>query len=61
MKENFVKNYDKILEFVESKKDCNEIQTVGIFSMATKINYIQLKEKLLHTKNIIIDLDNVNN
>lgn len=53
MKENFLKNYDEILKFVELNKDEVSIQKVGIYSMSTNINYLLLKEKLLLTKNII--------
>jgi len=53
LKENFLKNYDKLLEIVESKKDEKGIETVNIFSMKTDINYINLKCKLIETKIII--------
>lgn len=53
MKENFLKNYDEILKFVELNKNDISIQKVGIYSMSTNINYLLLKEKLILTKNII--------
>lgn len=53
MKENFLKNYDEILKFVELNKHEVSIQKVGIYSMSTNINYLLLKEKLIITKNII--------
>jgi ubiquitin-protein ligase len=53
MKENFLKNYDEILKFVELNKHEISIQKVGIYSMSTNINYLLLKEKLILTKNII--------
>lgn len=53
MKEMFFKNYDKILEFVESKKDEHSVQQVSIYSMTTHINYVSLKEKLINTKHIV--------
>ena len=53
MKENFLKNYDEILKFVELNKNEVSIQKVGIYSMSTNINYLSLKEKLILTKNII--------
>jgi ubiquitin-protein ligase len=53
MKENFIKNYDKLLEFVESKQNENDVQKVSIYMMTTNINYIDLKKKLINTKLII--------
>jgi ubiquitin-protein ligase len=53
MKENFFKNYDKILEFVESKKEEKSMQLVDIYAMKTTINYTELKSKLIETKLII--------
>lgn len=53
MKENFLKNYDEILKFVELNKDEVSIQRVGIYSMSTNINYLLLKQKLILTKNLI--------
>ena len=53
LKENFFKNYDKLLEIVESKKDEKSIEIVEIYAMKTTINYVELKSKLMETKNII--------
>lgn len=62
IKENFNKNFDKILEFVEnkvkeqscSKKDINtEIVTTSLYHMNLEINYIYLLDKLKQTKQII--------
>jgi ubiquitin-protein ligase len=53
MKETFLKNFDKLLEFVETKKDENSTQIVTIYSMNTNINYISLKAKLINTKYIV--------
>jgi ubiquitin-protein ligase len=53
LKENFYKNYDKILEFVESKKDLVDIYSVQIYSMQTSVNYNKLKDKLNETKQIL--------
>lgn len=53
MKQIFFKNYDKIITFVESKKDENGIQIVNIYNMNTYINYLALKDKLIETKNIV--------
>jgi hypothetical protein len=58
MKEHFYKNYDKILEFVESKKDLVDIYSVQIYSMQTSVNYNKLKDKLDETKHILdVDFD----
>jgi ubiquitin-protein ligase len=53
MKEHFYKNYDNILEFVESKKDLVDIYLVQIYSMQTSVNYGKLKDKLIETKHIL--------
>jgi ubiquitin-protein ligase len=57
MKENFLKNYDKIMNFVELKKNDTSTQNVCIYSMITYINYETLKEKLILTKNIVDIVD----
>ena len=59
MKENFIKNFDKILEFVETQQ-INEPKTerVRIYNMTTHIDYICLKQKLIDTK-LIIDSETV--
>jgi len=49
MKEHFVKNYDKLLEFVETNKENNGIYDVHIYMMSTKVDYIYLKQKLIDT------------
>ena len=54
MKQLFFKNYDKLMEFVESKKEENGIQTVSIYGMRTYINYIGLKTKLIELRNILL-------
>ena len=53
MKENFLKNYSKLLEFVENNKDKNGPTYVRIYSMSTQIDYNFLKNKLIDTKHII--------
>lgn len=60
LKEQFYRNYDKILEFVESKKDLVDIYSVQIYNMQTSVNYNKLKEKLIETKSIL-DLENQEN
>ena len=50
MKEHFLKNYDKLLLFVESKKNIKEIESVSLYSMMTVIDYDLLKNKLLMLK-----------
>jgi hypothetical protein len=53
MKENFLKNYSKLLKFVENNTDKNGTTYVRIYSMATQIDYNFLKNKLIDTKHII--------
>jgi ubiquitin-protein ligase len=53
MKENFLKNYDKLLEIVESKKDISETYIIQIYSMKTSVDYVGLKDKLIETRRII--------
>ncbi len=53
MKENFLKNYDKLLEIVESKKDISETYILQIYSMKTTVDYVRLKDKLIETRRII--------
>jgi ubiquitin-protein ligase len=53
MRQIFFKNYDKVMRFVESKKDETGIQRVHIYNMVTMIDYLDLKNKLIQTKNII--------
>jgi lysophospholipase L1-like esterase len=56
LREHFYKNYDQILQFVESKKDLVDIYLVQIYSMQTPVNYNKLKDKLIETK-AILDLE----
>jgi len=56
MKQQFIKNFDKILEFVESKKEENGVFIVDLYTMKTNINYVELKKKLMETK---LTLDNI--
>jgi len=54
MRENFLKNYDKLVEIVEShKRDEPGFQTVHIYKMSTYIDYRELKEKLVATKQMV--------
>ena len=53
LKENFLKNYDKLLEFVEKKKDEKSVEVVDIYIMRTNIDYVELKHKLIETKLIV--------
>ena len=51
MKENFIKNYDKILEFVEKRENLkSNTEIVRIYRMQTVINYSSLKTKLIKIK-----------
>jgi hypothetical protein len=61
MKEHFIKNYDKLLDFVGKKKnDDNNIYDVLIYRMTTKVDYISLKQKLIDT-NCIVQTQNIIN
>lgn len=51
----FLKNYDALLAFVESKKDVIENLVVSIYSMTTRIDYDRLKIKLEKIHKIITD------
>lgn len=53
MRQLFFKNYDKVMAFIDSKKDEIGEQFVEIYNMRTLINYLDLKNKLIETKNII--------
>jgi ubiquitin-protein ligase len=53
MKEAFYKNYDKILSFVESRENVDEILNVQLYVMRTHIDYNKLKEKLIYTKSFL--------
>jgi ubiquitin-protein ligase len=50
MKDGFIKNYDQILAFIDTKKEVVENLNVQIYSMTTAINYNKLREKLVKTK-----------
>ena len=58
MKENFVKNYDKLLEFVEKKTENIYIYDVHLYMMSTKVDYISLKQKLIDT-NIVVQTQKI--
>jgi ubiquitin-protein ligase len=49
----FYKNYKKILEFIETKKDLVDIYSIQIYSMQTSVNYNKLKDKLIETKYLL--------
>jgi len=56
VKENFIKNYDKILEFAEKKSQLFEtpkVLTTGFYSMNVTIDYKKVVEKLIYTKTYI--------
>jgi len=50
MIEIFLKNYENILKFIDSKNEEVSNQKVYIYSMNTNLNYIELKKKLIETK-----------
>ena len=53
MKENFIKNYDTLMSFVEDKRYITEVTHVRIYDMNTDINYLRLKEKLIQSKEYV--------
>jgi ubiquitin-protein ligase len=53
MIELFYKNYDKLLQIVDSKIEVNEHLIVQIYSMNAHIDYKKLKAKFLSVKTII--------
>ena len=53
MKENFLKNYSKLLAFSEKNMDKNGPAFVRIYSMSTKIDYNYLKNKLIDIKTFV--------
>jgi ubiquitin-protein ligase len=53
MKENFLKNYDNLVTFIDSKNEEISSQRVNIYSMNTSIDYSKLKTKLVTTKQIL--------
>lgn len=53
MVELFCKNYDKLLQIVDSKIDVNEHLNVQLYSMNAHIDYKKLKTKLLSVKTIV--------
>jgi ubiquitin-protein ligase len=53
MKQNFINNYDKILDYIKTKSNEKSIQNVGIYRMTTRIDYQTLESKLVQTKQII--------
>lgn len=53
MIENFLKNYDKIKEVVESKKGIKNVEIVQIYGMRISVDYDNLLEKLVKTKEYV--------
>ena len=58
MKENFFKNYDEIMKFIDSKNEEQSEQKVSVYQMCTNINYKLLKKKLIQTKELL-ERDNI--
>ena len=54
MKESFINNFDKLLEFVESRQGIKCEQVVNVYNMRTAIDYTRLKEKLIDIKAFIV-------
>jgi ubiquitin-protein ligase len=53
MKQHFNNNYDKLIEYVQSKNNEVSTQSVSIYGMHTKINYSLLENKLVNIKKIL--------
>ena len=60
MKENFFKNYDNIINLIDSKNEEVVYQRVAIYSMNTSIDYSKLKKKLIKTKLLLENDDEKN-
>lgn len=56
MLDSFLKNYDALLKFVESKENVKYIEHVEIYRMTTHINYDILKATLIDTKKYVEDM-----
>lgn len=56
MKKHFIDNYDKLYNYIKSKKNEVSTQHVSIYNMTTKIDYNYLEHKLIETKTIIDSL-----
>ena len=50
MKELFLKNYEKLVAFVDAKNGLNESYNVYIYQMTTHANYALLKDKIQAVK-----------
>ena len=54
MKDIFIKNYDKLLQFIKNKSKEEKIINIPLYTMSTLINYSELEHKLNNVKNMII-------
>jgi ubiquitin-protein ligase len=55
IKENFIKNYDGLIKFIDEKIEANKnknscIITGGFYNMSVNVDYIKLKEKIMAVK-----------
>jgi ubiquitin-protein ligase len=60
IKENFVKNYDGLIKFIDEKIEANKnkettIVSGGFYNMTVNIDYVKLKKKIMTVKNNTID------
>ena len=54
MKQHFINNYEKLIQFIDSKYDDEiTVENVNIYNMTTIIDYPRLKDKLIKTKQFI--------
>lgn len=57
VKELFLKNYEQLLAFIESKNDKVERYFVSLYGMDTYVNYKHLKDKLINARTVIDQID----
>jgi hypothetical protein len=57
VKENFIKNYDGLIKFIDEKIKINKdnkncVIIGGFYNMSVNVDYVKLKEKLMAVKKI---------
>lgn len=55
MKENFVKNYDKLMAFIQSNNKETHRYIVYVYNMITDVNYETLENMLIETNKLIME------
>jgi ubiquitin-protein ligase len=64
IKSNFIKNYDKLMQFIETRcisVSVTETVQVSIYRMKTTIDYNHLKEKVINVRGLVENDNNNNN